>query len=72
MRLARAAALAVAAAVALPGCIVAIGTPVEHHDEDELSDEEKDALTDADEAFRDERLLQLEKRMERLEQSLVK
>ena len=72
--LARAAALAALVAIALPGCIVAIDT-VKHHDEesDEESDKEKqEEMRDADEAFADSRLLELEERMDRLEQGLAK
>jgi len=68
--LARAAALAAIAAFALPGCIVAIDTVKDH---DEESDKEKqEEMRDADEAFADSRLLELEERMDRLERDLAK
>jgi hypothetical protein len=66
--LARAAALAAVAALSLPGCIVAIGTSP--HPEE--SEEEAEAVRDAEEARHDARLLELEQRMERLEQHLPK
>ena len=66
--LARAAALAAVAALALPGCIVAIGNP-DDLDEDQ---ETKDEAHDAEAARHDARLLDLEKRMDRLEEDLPK
>ena len=62
---ARATAIAVVAALALPGCVVAIDTPAPE-------DEAEEELSDVDEAYRDARLLQLEERMTRLEQDLAK
>ena len=69
--LARTAALTAAAAFALPGCIVAIGTDPPHEESGE-SEEDVEAMHDAEEAQRDARLLDLEKRMDRLEQHLSK
>jgi hypothetical protein len=68
--LARAAALAALVAIVLPGCIVAIDT-VKDHDE-ECDKEKQEEMRDADEAFADSRLLELEERMDRLEQGLAK
>ena len=70
---ARAAALVVATSLACPGCIVAIGTPVDHEDrqpdDEDLREHER---RDADEAYKDKRILELEERMNRLEQNLAK
>ncbi len=73
-RFARAAALVVATALASPGCIVAIGTDVEHDEDDQPNYEDlhEHQRGDADEAFKDKRLLELEERMDRLEQRLAK
>jgi hypothetical protein len=66
--LARASALVAVAALALPGCIVAIGTstPPDEWDEDGVE------ASDKEEAQRDSRLLDLEKRLDRLEEHLAK
>jgi hypothetical protein len=69
--LARAAALAAVATFALPGCIVAIGTSLPHDKSDEET-EAAEAAGDAEEAEHDSRLLDLEKRMDRLEEHLPK
>lgn len=70
---ARAAALVVVTALVSPGCIVAIGTPVEHEEDDaDFEDLHEHEQQDADAAYRDARLLKLEERMERLEQGVAK
>lgn len=63
--LAPATALLAVVSLALPGCVVAIDTSASH-DEAEQEQRDKDA------AYRDTRLLQLEERMDRLEQHLSK
>jgi hypothetical protein len=71
--LARAAALVVVTVLASPGCIVAIGTPVEHEEDDpDVEDLREHERLDADAAYKDKRILDLEERMGRLEQRLAK